>query len=48
VDELARKCKEGRLTPQVRAEYESYVSAASVITIRQAGAGLRLARPAAF
>ncbi len=44
VDELARKCNEGLLTPEERAEYESYVAAANVIAVLQAQARLRLVR----
>ena len=43
VDELARKCNEGQLSPAERAEYESYVSAASLIAVLQAKARARLA-----
>ncbi len=49
VDELARKCNEGDLTPEERAEYESYVLAGEVIAVLQAKARLvlsRLGRPA--
>ena len=38
VEELADKCNEGTLTPDERAEYESYVSALLVISILQAKA----------
>jgi hypothetical protein len=42
VDELARKCNEGELTPQERAEYETYVLAGEVIAILQAQARIFL------
>ena len=42
VGQLARKCNEGRLSPEERAEYESYVWASSVIAILQAKARLAL------
>ena len=35
MDELARGCNEGRLTPDERAEYEAYVSAATLIVRRR-------------
>ncbi len=38
VDELADKCTEGELTPEERAEYESYVHAIRVIGVLQAQA----------
>jgi hypothetical protein len=38
VDLLADKCTEGDLTPEERAEYESYVRATSLIAILQAKA----------
>lgn len=44
VDELARKCNEGELTPQERAEYERYVAAGNLIAILQAKARLLLAK----
>ncbi|HVS37103.1 MAG TPA: hypothetical protein VMS17_16195 [Gemmataceae bacterium] len=44
VDELARKCNEGDLTPEERAEYESYVLAGDVIAILQAKVRLLLSR----
>jgi hypothetical protein len=44
VDELARKCNEGELTPQERAEYERYVTAGNLIAILQAKARLLLAK----
>jgi hypothetical protein len=44
VDELARKCNEGDLTPDERAEYERYVTAGNLIAILQAKARLLLAR----
>jgi hypothetical protein len=36
VDDLARKCSEGELTPRERAEYERYVTAGNLIAILQA------------
>jgi hypothetical protein len=36
LDDLADKCSEGRLTPEERQEYESYVQAIDVISILQA------------
>jgi hypothetical protein len=44
VDELARKCNEGELTPAERAEYERYVTAGTLIAILQAKARLLLAK----
>jgi hypothetical protein len=44
VDELARKCNEGDLTPGERAEYERYVTAGNLIAILQAKARLLLAK----
>ncbi len=44
VDKLARKCNEGELTPQERAEYERYVAAGNLIAILQAKARLLLAK----
>lgn len=44
VDELARKCNEGELTPVERAEYERYVTAGTMIAILQAKARLLLAK----
>jgi hypothetical protein len=42
VQELAEKCNEGTLTPEERAEYESYVMASHVVAILQAKARSRL------
>jgi len=42
VDELARKCNEGQLTPAERAEYERVVTAGTLIAILQAKARLLL------
>jgi hypothetical protein len=42
VDELAEKCNEGTLSAGERAEYESYVMAATVIAILQAKARVKL------
>ena len=44
VDELARKCNEGELTPEERAEYESYVLAGEVVAVLQAQARILLSR----
>lgn len=44
VEELARKCNEGRLTPDERAEYEAYVQASTLIGILQAKARRVLAQ----
>ena len=38
MDELAEKCNEGRLTPEEREEYETYVRTSRVIAILQAKA----------
>ena len=38
VDELADKCNEGTLTPDERAEYESYVQVNQVMTLLKAKA----------
>lgn len=38
IDELADKCTEGELTPEERAEYESYVHGLKVISVLQAQA----------
>ena len=46
VDALARKCNEGELTDQERAEYERLVAAGNIIAILQAEARLRLGRNA--
>jgi hypothetical protein len=44
VNELARKCNEGELTPTERVEYERYVTAGTMIAILQAQARLQLAK----
>lgn len=44
VDELARKCNEGELTPTERAEYERLVTVGNVIAILQAKARLLLGK----
>jgi hypothetical protein len=44
VDELARKCNEGELTPKERAEYERYVTAGNLVAILQAKARLLLSK----
>lgn len=46
IDNLADKCTEGRLTPEERQEYESYVQAIDVISILQAKARRVLRGPA--
>ena len=38
VEELADKCNEGKLTPEERAEYESYVQVNQVMTMLKARA----------
>ena len=47
MDELAGRCNEGRLTSDERAEYEAYVSAATLIAILQAKARAALSGGAA-
>ncbi len=42
IDELAGKCDEGALTPDERAEYETYVRFGNFVAILQAKARLRL------
>lgn len=42
VDELARKCNEGDLTPSERSEYERYVTTGNLVAILQAKARLIL------
>jgi hypothetical protein len=44
VAKLARKCNEGNLSPEERAEYEAYVMAGDFVAILQANARLLLAR----
>ena len=44
VDELARKCNEGELTPSERSEYERYVTAGNLVAILQAKARLTLSK----
>ena len=44
VDELARKCNEGDLSPSERLEYERYVTAGNLVAILQAKARLILSR----
>ena len=46
IDELARKCNEGELTPAERSEYERYVTAGNIIAILQAKARLLLTKNA--
>ena len=41
IDELADKCDEGTLTPDERAEYETYVRFGNFVAILQAKARLR-------
>jgi hypothetical protein len=38
IEKLARKCNEGELTPEERAEYESYVFAGEFVALVQAKA----------
>ena len=38
MDELAGRCNEGTITPDERAEYEAYVTAATLIAILQSKA----------
>ena len=45
VAKLARKCNEGELNAEERAEYEMYVMAGEFVAILQAKARLVLARP---
>ena len=44
VDELARKCNEGELTPAERSEYERYVTVGNLIAILQAKSRLLLSK----
>lgn len=44
VDELARKCNEGELTPSEKSEYERYVTVGNLVAILQAKARLILSR----
>ena len=44
IDKLARRCNEGQLTPEERAEYETYVMVGDFIAILQAKARILLAR----
>ncbi len=44
VDELARKCNKGELSPEERSEYESYVLAGEVVAVLQAKARILLSR----
>src|SRR6266700_3556155 len=44
ITELAEKCNEGLLTPEERAQYESYVHAVDLISLLQAKARAWLAR----
>jgi hypothetical protein len=46
VDKLARKCNNGELTEEERAEYEWYVTAGNLVAILQAKARLVLAKHA--
>lgn len=46
VDRLARKCNEGRLSPQEQSEYEGFVSAIDLVAVLQAKARAQLARSA--
>jgi hypothetical protein len=47
IAELAEKCNEGLLTPDERAEYESYVQVVDLISVLQAKARLWLTGHAA-
>jgi hypothetical protein len=38
MDDLAERCNEGSLTPEERAEYEAYVTAATLIAVLQSKA----------
>lgn len=38
IDDLAARCNDGRLTPEERAEYETFVSTGTFISILQAKA----------
>jgi hypothetical protein len=42
IDELARRCNEGALTPSERLEYERYVTVGNLVAILQAQARLVL------
>jgi hypothetical protein len=42
--DLAGKCNDGLLTPQERADYESYVQAVDMVSVLQAKARVWLAR----
>jgi hypothetical protein len=44
IDELARKCNEGELTPAERVEYKRFVTVGTLIAILQAKARLLLAK----
>jgi hypothetical protein len=44
IDELARKCNEGELSPAERAEYERYVAVGNIVAILQAWARLLLSK----
>jgi hypothetical protein len=44
VDQLARKCNEGELTPSEKSEYERYVTAGNLVAILQAKARLMLSK----
>ena len=44
VDELARKCNEGELTPAEQSEYERYVTVGNLIAILQAKARFLLSK----
>jgi hypothetical protein len=47
VAKLARKCNEGRLTPEEMAEYDRYIAYADLVAILQAEARLLLAKNSA-
>jgi hypothetical protein len=44
LDRLADKCSAGRLTPDERAEYQTYVAAVDFLTILQSKARILLAK----
>ena len=46
VDELARKCNEGAMTPSEKSEYERYVTAGNLLAILQAKGRLILSKTA--
>jgi len=44
IADLAEKCNDGILTPEEKAEYESYVNAVDVVSVLQSKARVWLAR----